>query len=58
METQAEINVEAKELNELLKTKRCTKHQRKDKKAKRAKLKQQLRKELKGDCGPLSFCQK
>lgn len=47
METQVEISVEAKQLHELLKSKRCSKHQRKDKKSKRAKQKAQLRKEMK-----------
>lgn len=51
MDDIVEINVEAKKLHELLLAKRCARHARKDKKAKRAKLKQQLRKDL-GDCGP------
>lgn len=55
METQVEISVEQKQLHELLKSKRCSKHQRKDKKSKRAKQKAQLRKEMKGDESPLSL---
>lgn len=50
-----EINAEAKRLNELLQSKRCARHEiKKGKKAKRAKQKQQLRKEMR-DESP-SFC--
>lgn len=55
METQVEISVEAKQLHELLKSKRCSKHQRKDKKSKRAKQKAQLRKEIQKGESPSSI---
>lgn len=47
MEDIIEINVGAKRLNELLMTKRCARHQqRKGKRAKRSRLKRDIKKEL------------
>lgn len=50
METAVEIKVEAKEVNELLRTKRCSRHEAKTgKKAKRSRQKQQWKKELRDE---------